>query len=151
MPAPVAADSLAIWNRSREKFSLPTASLLASRGVPCPVAAGLWQPVLLLPGGFLEWGESLEQCARREAREETGLDVELVRQLHAYSEPGRDPRGWTVSVVYLARVKPEELKAVAADDAAEVKWFALDKLPALAFDHAMILDRARCRIGERAE
>jgi len=83
--------------------------------------------------------------------EETSLQGVELEQLYTAGDPGRDPRGWTVSVAYLARVKPDELKPVAADDADEVKWFRLDKLPPLAFDHAMILERARCRIAEREE
>lgn len=109
--------------------------------------AGRWA----IPGGFVEEGERLADAARRELQEETSVDGIELEQLYTAGDPGRDPRGWTVSVVYLARVKPDELKPIAADDAAEVKWFALDKLPALAFDHAMILDRVRSRIRDRSE
>ena len=90
-----------------------------------------------LPGGFLEPGESLETCARREALEETGLEVELLAQLHAYSEPGRDPRGHTVTVVFHGRASgiPQ-----GGDDAAVAQAFPLDRLPTpLVFDHARIL------------
>lgn len=89
-----------------------------------------------LPGGFVEWGETLEDAAVREAKEETGLDVALVRQFHAYSDPGRDLRGHTVSVVFLATASGE---AVAGDDAGRVEVFPVDALPELAFDHARIL------------
>jgi 8-oxo-dGTP diphosphatase len=104
-----------------------------------------------IPGGFVEEGEKLANAARRELQEETSLDGIELEQLYTAGDPGRDPRGWVVSVVYLARVNPKLLKPIAADDAAEVKWFALDKLPALAFDHALILERARCRINDRNE
>src|SRR4051812_40406033 len=107
--------------------------------------AGSWA----FPGGFVDAGERLIDAAYRELKEETGLVVGGVEQLYTAGDPGRDPRGWTVSVAYLVRVNPDELKPVAADDAAEVKWFRVDKPPRLAFDHAMILKRALARITDR--
>jgi len=90
-----------------------------------------------LPGGFVDYGESLEEAAVREAREETSLEVELVRQFHAYSDPRRDPRGHTISTVYIARASGEP---TGADDAAEARVFAPDGLPAdMAFDHGEII------------
>ena len=90
-----------------------------------------------LPGGFVDYGESLESAAVREAREETSLDVRLRYQLGAYSDPARDPRHHTLSVVYVAEAADEP---EAADDAAEVGIFFQDSLPApLAFDHEKIL------------
>ena len=91
-----------------------------------------------LPGGFVEYGETVEQAATREAREETGLEVEIVRQFHTYSDPARDPRSHTVAVVFVARAsdRPE-----AASDAADTRICAADELPeAMVFDHARILD-----------
>jgi len=90
-----------------------------------------------LPGGFVDVGETVEAAAVREAREETTLDVRLVRQLGAYSDPARDPRGHTVSIVFLADAEGEP---VGADDAARAAVFRIDSLPALAFDHAKIID-----------
>ncbi len=102
-----------------------------------------------LPGGFVDEGEKLADAARRELKEETGLVVEALEQLYTAGDPGRDPRGWTVSVAFLARGDAKKLKAKAADDAAEVGWFPLDAPPAMAFDHAMLLARARARITDR--
>lgn len=102
-----------------------------------------------LPGGFVDYGESAEDAARREAAEETGLRVSLVDLLGVYSAPDRDPRHHTLSVVYVARADGQQ--PLAGDDAAAVGVFSLDALPALAFDHARILadwDRFR-RTGER--
>ena len=108
--------------------------------------AGRWA----LPGGFVDENERLIDAARRELKEETGLDQADLEQLHAFGDPGRDPRGWTVSVTYLAQVTPDQLKPVAGDDAAAVGWFPLAKLPPLAFDHAEILARACHRLADRA-
>ena len=91
-----------------------------------------------LPGGFVDIGESPAHAAIREAKEETSLDVELVAQLHAYGAPDRDPRGHTVSIVYIARALPGSV-ARAADDAKNLRTFPLSALPELAFDHATIL------------
>ena len=94
-----------------------------------------------IPGGFVDYGESLEDAARREAKEETGLDVTLVRQFHTYSDPARDPRRHTMSTVFIATAKG---KPEGADDALRAELFSLDKLPSpLAFDHARILDDYR--------
>jgi 8-oxo-dGTP diphosphatase len=91
-----------------------------------------------LPGGFVEYGETVEQAAVREAREETGLEVELVRQLHVYSDPARDPRSHTVSVVFIGRAGGAPR---GGSDAATARVFVRDELPApIAFDHAAILD-----------
>jgi 8-oxo-dGTP diphosphatase len=109
--------------------------------------AGMWA----IPGGFVDMEETLEAAARRELREETGLDVADLEQLHAFGDPGRDPRGRTIAVAYLAQVDAAKVKPQAADDAADVGWHRLDRLPALAFDHARILACARERLkGKRA-
>ena len=102
-----------------------------------------------LPGGFVDYGESVEDAARREAVEETGLSVEISELLGVYSQPDRDPRHHTMSVVFIATAVGEP---VAQDDAANTAAFALDALPAtLCFDHAEILAdyRELLRTGKR--
>ncbi len=89
-----------------------------------------------LPGGFVDYGESYEDAAIREAKEETGFEVTSLRQFHTYSKPGRDPRCHTASTVFTGSATGEPL---AGDDAAVAKVFSEDNLPPLAFDHAEIL------------
>jgi len=89
-----------------------------------------------LPGGFVDVGETVEAAAVREAREETGLEVNQLELLGVYSDPGRDPRGHTVSTVFVCRADGHP---IGADDAAEAGVFPLDALPPLVFDHARIL------------
>jgi 8-oxo-dGTP diphosphatase len=103
-----------------------------------------------LPGGFVDENERLDNAARRELKEETGLEPTGLRQLHTFGDPGRDPRGWTVSVAYLARVQPDESHAVAGDDAAAVSWFRFGVLPPLAFDHAEILRAVHANLADNA-
>jgi 8-oxo-dGTP diphosphatase len=110
--------------------------------------AGQWA----LPGGFVEPHEPPEDAARRELREETGVNVEDILHVGGFGAPGRDPRGWTVSFAYLALMPPErvaEETIVAADDAAQVAWFPAYAPPAMAFDHSDILQAAleRLRMG----
>jgi 8-oxo-dGTP diphosphatase len=105
--------------------------------------AGSWA----IPGGFVDPGETLAAAAARELREETGVENVTLEQLAAFGDPNRDPRGWTVSVAFLARVDAHT-PTVAADDAAAVGWHPLDNLPQnLAFDHDKILARARARLA----
>ena len=90
-----------------------------------------------LPGGFVDYGESLEAAAVREAAEETSLAVRLVEQMHTYSDPGRDPRHHTVSTVFIARADGVPR---GADDALKARIFKAENLPApIVFDHTAIL------------
>lgn len=90
-----------------------------------------------LPGGFVDYGETLEDAATREAFEETGLKVDLVRQFHAYSDPARDSRMHTVTMVFIATA---EGSPRAGDDAAEIRAFSPESLPEdIAFDHRDII------------
>jgi 8-oxo-dGTP diphosphatase len=90
-----------------------------------------------IPGGFVDYGESVETAARREAQEEVRLTVELIEQFHVYSDPKRDPRQHTLSIVFIAQANG---KPKAADDAKEVGVFHLWEIPEkLCFDHDRIL------------
>jgi 8-oxo-dGTP diphosphatase len=108
---------------------------------------GLWA----LPGGFVEEGERPADAARRELAEETGLRPRAqLKQLGAWGDPGRDPRGWVVTAVYTVELGVDEAASVAGgDDAAEAAWFAVDDLPLpLAFDHQVIVaDALAGRVG----
>jgi ADP-ribose pyrophosphatase YjhB (NUDIX family) len=91
-----------------------------------------------IPGGFVDYGESLEEAAVREAGEETSLDVTLIRQFHTYSDPNRDPRHHTITTIYIAKGKG---KPEARDDALEIGVFTRSNLPEqIAFDHRAILE-----------
>ena len=91
-----------------------------------------------LPGGFGDYGESLESAAQREALEETGLTVDLLGQFHTYSDPSRDPRQHNISTVFIAQAKG---KPQAGSDALKARFFTKNTLPEkIAFDHALILE-----------
>ncbi len=103
---------------------------------------GVWA----IPGGFVRSGETLAGAAIRELREETGITDVFLEQLYTFGNPGRDPRGWVVSVAYYALVSPEKHAIHAATDARQARWFPVSSLPRLAFDHDEILKTALERI-----
>src|ERR1700730_18015217 len=96
---------------------------------------GMWA----IPGGFVNMDESLETAAKRELREETGVEDVYLEQLYTFGDPKRDPRTRVITVVYFALLDSERLQVKAADDAADVGWFSVYELPPLAFDHEKIL------------
>ena len=120
------------------KSPRPTVDLIIRRGGGVVLIRRRYPPTgWALPGGFVEIGESLEEAAVREGKEETSLEIILERQFHTYSDPSRDPRRHTITTVFIAE-GTGELKA--ADDAAEAAVFTPDTLPTpLAFDHEEIL------------
>jgi 8-oxo-dGTP diphosphatase len=96
---------------------------------------GMWA----LPGGFVEMDETLEEAIARELEEETELTGVDMKQLHAFSETGRDPRGRTVSVAFYGVTDKNNSKVKGGDDARDANWFPIDNLPKLAFDHNEIV------------
>jgi 8-oxo-dGTP diphosphatase len=95
-----------------------------------------------LPGGFINEKEDLETAAKRELKEETGLEIKTMEQVRAFGAPDRDPRGRTISIAFVCRIF-EERQLKAGDDASEAIWVKVDDLPDLAFDHAEIIEAAR--------
>jgi ADP-ribose pyrophosphatase YjhB (NUDIX family) len=104
--------------------------------------AGVWA----IPGGFVRSHETLIAAATRELEEETGIKDVFLEQLYTFGNPGRDPRGWVISVAYYALVSPDKHHILATTDARDARWFSVDSLPPLAFDHAEILATALSRI-----
>jgi 8-oxo-dGTP diphosphatase len=129
-PRPAVTTDVVLFQKDAEDYEL----LLIKRKYP--PFANQWA----LPGGFIEENETLEQCAQRELKEETGLQGLDLLQFRAYSTPDRDPRGWTISVVFHAFLDTQTtVKIEAKDDASDAAWFPIHELPELAFDHALIV------------
>ncbi len=99
-----------------------------------------------LPGGFVDMNEPLVEAALRELKEETGVSDVFIEQLYTIGTPNRDPRGRVVTVVYFALINLAQHKIGADSDAQDVRWFPIDALPSLAFDHADIMDMAIQRL-----
>jgi len=104
--------------------------------------AGMWA----LPGGFVDMDETLEQAAKRELQEETGISRLYLEQLYTFGDPGRDPRDRVITVAYYALVKLTDHPIKADTDASDVAWFGVSDLPRLAFDHAKIVATALGRL-----
>ena len=115
--------------------------LLIERGIE--PFKGCWA----FPGGFLNMDEDALAGARRELKEETGLEDAFIEQFHTFSEPGRDPRGRVITIAHYALVKIQEVEG--GDDAAQARWFPIEEVPPLAFDHDRILRMAMSRLKER--
>lgn len=116
-------------------------ALLIQRGIE--PFKGRWA----LPGGFMKIDETAEECAKRELEEETGLRNAVVEQFHTFSDVNRDPRERVITVAHYALVRLSEVKG--GDDAVSARWFAMDEVPSLAFDHDRILRMAVNRLKER--
>lgn len=136
-PHPAVATDCVVFGFDGMKLQL----LLIERGME--PYKGAWA----FPGGFLKMDETAEEGAKRELKEETDLTTSYIEQFHVFSEPKRDPRERVISIAFLALVKTEEVKG--GDDAAKAKWFSLDEIPQLAFDHEMILRMALSKLRER--
>jgi 8-oxo-dGTP diphosphatase len=138
-PHPAVACDVALFTRRAGALFL----LLIQRGGE--PFRGRWA----LPGGFIEEREDLDSCARRELKEETGLEAKELLHFANFSDPDRDPRERVISVAYLALLPESAATAKAGSDAASLAWHAVDALPPLAFDHAEIIAAALVALRRR--
>lgn len=104
-----------------------------------------------LPGGFVKMKESLEESAKRELKEETGVENVYLEQLYTFGDPKRDPRGRVITISYFALINSNNIVLEASTDVSEAKWFSNNELPTLAFDHKKILDYAIKRLKWKFE
>lgn len=129
-PHPAVTTDCVIFGFDGSKLNV----LLVERGIE--PFKGSWA----LPGGFMRIDETAEECAARELKEETGLEPSYMEQLSAFSGVNRDPRERVVTIAFFALVRTSNV--VGGDDAADARWWSIDELPSLAFDHADILEHA---------
>ena len=134
-PRPAVTADIVILHRSENGCSV----LLIER--KNPPFEGSWA----IPGGFVDMDETLEEAALRELEEETGVSGVELHQFHTFSKVDRDPRHRTITTVFIGYADASQITPNAGDDAANVKWFSMDALPALAFDHDFILDMVKNR------
>lgn len=135
----VAVDAVVFGYESKKNLSV----LLIKRGIEP------FKNTWALPGGLVLEDESLETAVERELLEETGVKIDYLEQLYSFGKPKRDPRNRVVSISYFGLVKPNHFKIEAATDAAEAKWFPINEIPKLAFDHQTILDLAKERLKSK--
>ena len=136
-PRPAVTTDCVIFGFDSEGLSV----LLVERGIE--PYKGCWA----FPGGFMQMDEDAQTGAKRELKEETGLEADYIEQFGTFTEVNRDPRGRVVTIAYFALVKKTEVKG--ADDAAQAKWFPIDAIPPLAFDHDRILRVALKALREK--
>jgi 8-oxo-dGTP diphosphatase len=136
-PHPAVTTDCVIFGFNGERLQV----LLIERGIE--PYKGHWA----FPGGFLKMDETAEEGAKRELKEETELADAYIQQLYTFSNPDRDPRERVITIAYYALVKIQEVKG--GDDAASARWFPLDEIPPLAFDHDYILRMATQRLREQ--
>src|SRR3989338_4733181 len=103
-----------------------------------PPFVGMWA----IPGGFMEGDETVEETARRELKEETGIEKVYLEQFHVFSERGRDPRGPTITVAFFALIRSDQCQLVSTGDASDARWWPAYDVPTLAFDHNTIYTKA---------
>ncbi len=140
-PHPAVAADAAIFTIDEDDVRV----LLIERAYP--PYQGKWA----IPGGFVNIDEDLEDAARRELEEETGIrDIGALEQLHTFGHPDRDPRERVITVVYFGVVPSDNIDVRAGDDAANARWFSMRDLPELAFDHADALEMAYARLRASA-
>ena len=136
-PHPAVATDCAVFGFDGQCIKI----LLIRRGIE--PYKGLWA----LPGGFVRMDETTDQCIRRELHEETSLQPSVIEQLGVFSAIDRDPRERVISVTYYSLVKKSDVKG--GDDASDARWFSLNALPSLAFDHREILAKALQTLREK--
>ncbi|HEG42586.1 MAG TPA: NUDIX hydrolase [Phycisphaerales bacterium] len=102
-----------------------------------------------IPGGFVEMDEELQDAAKRELAEETSLTGVKLEQMHTFGTIGRDPRGRQITVIYMGQARPDQMAVQAGDDALEAKWFDIDNLPEMAFDHDEVAKMAIEKFREK--
>ncbi len=135
-PHPAVTTDIVIFTIRQDELKI----LLIKRALP--PFQGMWA----LPGGFVNLDESLEEGARRELAEETGMRDVYLEQLYTFGEPDRDPRERVITVAWYALVPSDEIDIQAGSDAEGVSWFGMQELPELAFDHTAILEMAYERL-----
>jgi 8-oxo-dGTP diphosphatase len=140
-PHPAVTTDIVIFTIRQDELKI----LLIKRALP--PFQGMWA----LPGGFVNLEESLEEGARRELAEETGIRDVYLEQLYTFGDPDRDPRERVITVAYYALVPSDEIDIQAGSDAEGVSWFGMQELPELAFDHPTILDMAYERLRAKLD